>query len=52
MRTPFRRSVLLVPMLTVAALALAGCTKDVSPPPTSVTISKDAETVTVTFLAS
>ena len=47
MRTSFRRSVLLVPTLALAALALAGCTKDVAPPPTSAAISKDAETVTV-----
>ena len=47
MRTSFRRSVLLVPTLAVAALALAGCTKDVNPPPTTAAISKDAETVTV-----
>ena len=47
MRTSFRRSVLLVPTLAVAALALAGCTKDVAPPPTTMAISEAAETVTV-----
>lgn len=47
MRTSLRRSVLLVPTLAVAALALAGCTKDVNPPPTTASFTKDAETVTV-----
>ena len=49
MRTSFRRSVLLVPTLAVAALAIAGCTKDVNPTPTTLAIGKSAETVTVTM---
>jgi len=47
MRMSLRRSVLLVPTIAVAALALAGCTKDVNPPPTTLALGDSAETVTV-----
>ena len=52
MRTSSRRSTLLVPLLVVAALALAGCTQDSEPPPTTLGFTKDATTVKVELFSA